>query len=309
MLNGLGRFDVIVLVTGGTGFIGSQVVAALQRRGDQVYQFIRPPHLVRSNEIMWNPMEGFLDRSKLRRCDAVIHLAGESLFGRWTQAKKHRVRESRVKSARLLVDYIAGMEQRPEVLISASGANFYGDRGETSLTEESPMGDGFLPEIASDWEAVCREAEKSGIRTVQMRFGMVLSASGGALAKMLPLFSCYLGASFGSGRQYMPWISLTDAAAAVLFALDNPRVKGPVNSVSPNAVTNAEFSHTLAATLGRRCFLRIPAFALKAVFGQLARELLLSSTRAVPRKLLDAGFTFKYPDLARCLEATLAKEN
>ena len=299
---------MIILVSGATGFIGSAVAAALRHRGDEVYPLIRPPRLVRSNEIMWNPMEGFLDKSKLRRCDAIIHLAGENLFGRWTETKKRRVYQSRIKGSQLLVDYIAEMDRRPRVLISASGVGFYGDCGDALLTEESPVGEGFLCEVARDWEAACREAEKSAVRTVQMRFGVVLSAYGGALAKMLPAFSLNLGGPLGSGRQYMPWVALADAVGAILFALDYGRLKGPVNVVSPNTMTNKEFSRTLAHALGRKCFLRVPAIVLKAVFGQVAREVFLSSTRAVPRKLMDAGFEFQYPDLAHCIEATLAEE-
>ncbi|MBE0537020.1 MAG: TIGR01777 family protein [Phycisphaerae bacterium] len=297
-----------MLLTGATGFIGSAVVEALRQRGDEVYRLIRPPQLVRSNEIVWNPAENFLDKSKLRRCDAIIHLAGENLYGRWTENKKRRVYQSRIKGSQLLVDYIAEMDRRPRVLISASGVGYYGDRGETSLTEESPMGEGFLAEVSRDWEAACREAEKHTVRTVQMRFGMVLSTRGGALPKMLPPFSLHLGGPLGSGRQYMPWVALADAVGAILFALDNGRLKGPVNVVSPTQVTNAEFSRTLARTMGRKCFLRVPAFVLKAVFGQLARELLLSSTCVVPRKLMDAGYAFKYAGLAPCLEAALAEE-
>jgi uncharacterized protein (TIGR01777 family) len=300
--------EMIVLVTGASGFIGSAVTAALERRGDEVYRLIRPPQLVRSNEIMWNPVEGFLDKSKLRRCDAVIHLAGENLYGRWTEKKKRRIYQSRIKSSRLLVDYMADMERRPRVFVAASGVGIYGDRGDEVLTEDASMGGGFLAEVARDWEAACREADKLMVRTVQLRFGVVLDADGGALAKMLPAFSLCLGGPLGSGRQYMPWVSLTDAVNVILFALDNGRVKGPVNVVSPNAVTNEEFSRTLAQALRRKCFLRVPEFVLRVVFGQVAREVLLASTRAVPQKLLDAGFEFRYADLAHCLEATLKGE-
>ncbi len=296
---------MITLVTGSTGLIGSVVVDALREAGHEVYRLIRPPRQARANEIMWNPMEGSIDKSKLRGCDAVIHLAGESIAGRWTAAKRKRIYDSRIKGSRLLCEYIGEMNNRPRVFISASGVGYYGNQGETFLTEDAPAGEGFLTKVACDWEAACRKAGEFGVRTVQTRFAMVLSKAGGALPKMLPAFKLNLGGPLGGGKQYMPWVSIDDVVSVIMFALENDAVAGPVNVVSPQTVTNAEFSQTLARTLHRGCIFGVPKFVLKLMFGDMARELLLFSNRAVPQKLLDAGFKFKHADLAEALVATL----
>ncbi|MCD6393625.1 MAG: TIGR01777 family oxidoreductase [Planctomycetes bacterium] len=296
---------MITLVTGSTGLIGSVVADALRGAGHEVYRLIRPPRQAGADEILWDPMEGSIDKSKLGGCDAVIHLAGESIAGRWTAAKRKRIYDSRVKGSRLLCEYIAGMDSRPKVFISASGVGYYGDRGETLLTEEAPAGEGFLTKVACDWEAACRKAGEFGVRTVQTRFGMVLSKDGGALSKMLPAFKLNLGGPLGGGKQYMPWVSIDDVVSVIMFALENDTIAGPVNVVSPQTVTNREFSRALARTLHRGCFFRVPEFVLKLIFGDMGRELLLFSNRAVPQKLLDAGFEFKHPDLAEALAAVL----
>ncbi len=296
---------MITLVTGSTGLIGSAVVDALREAGHEVYRLIRPPRQAGADEILWDPMEGSIDMSKLRGCDAVIHLAGESIAGRWTAAKRKRIYDSRVNGSRLLCDYIAEMDSRPRVFISASGVGYYGDQGERLLTEEAAMGEGFLCKVAGDGEAACRRADEFGVRTVHTRLAMVLSKAGGALPKMLPAFKLNLGGPLGGGKQYMPWVSIDDVVSVIMFALENSAIEGPVNVVSPQAVTNREFSQALARTLHRRCIFSVPEFVLKLMFGDMARELLLFSTRAVPQKLLDAGFEFKYADLAEALAATL----
>ena len=298
---------MITLVTGSTGLIGSVVADALREAGHELYRLIRPPRQAGVNEILWDPAEGSIDKSKLRGCDAVIHLAGESIAGRWTAAKRKRIYDSRIEGSRLLCEYIEEMDNRPRVFISASGVGYYGDQGETLLTEEAAMGEGFLCKVACDWEAACRKAGEFGVRTVQTRFGVVLSKAGGALPKMLPAFKLNLGGPLGGGKQYMPWVSIDDVVSVIMFALENDAVAGPVNVVSPQTVTNREFSQTLARTLHRRCIFGVPKFVLKLMFGEMARELLLFSTRAVPQKLLDAGFEFKHPDLAEALAAALGK--
>jgi uncharacterized protein (TIGR01777 family) len=299
---------MITLVTGSTGLIGSAVVEALREAGHEVYRLIRPPRQAGADEILWDPMEGVIDKSKLRGCDAVIHLAGESIAGRWTAAKRKRIYDSRVKSSRLLCEYIAEMDNRPRVFISSSGVGYYGDQGERLLTEESLKGEGFLCTVACDWEAACRRADEFGVRTVQMRLGVVLSKNGGALPKMLPAFKLNLGGPLGGGKQYMPWVSLDDVVSVIMFVVENSTIAGPVNVVSPQTVTNAEFSQTLARTLRRRCFFGVPKFVLKLMFGDMGRELLLFSTRAVPQKLLDAGFEFKHADLAETLQVILKSQ-
>ena len=298
---------MITLVTGSTGLIGSAAVDALRGAGHEVYRLIRPPRSAGANEILWDPMEGAIDKSKLGACDAIIHLAGESIAGRWTAAKRKRIYDSRVKGSRLLCEFIAGMDSRPKVFISASGVGYYGDQGARLLTEEAAMGEGFLCKVACDWEAACRRADEFGVRTVQTRFGVVLSKDGGALPKMLPAFKLNLGGPLGGGRQYMPWVSIDDVVSVIMFALENDRIAGPVNVVSPQTVTNREFSRALARTLHRGCIFCVPKFVLKLMFGEMGRELLLFSNRAVPQKLLDAGFEFKHPDLAEALAATLGK--
>ncbi len=296
---------MITLVTGSTGLIGSVVVDALKEAGHDVYRLIRPPRQAGADEILWDPMGGSIDKSKLRGCDAVIHLAGESIAGRWTAAKRERIYQSRVKGSRLLCEYIGGMDNRPRVFISASGVGYYGDQGDKLLTEEAAIGEGFLCDVAGDWEAACRQAADFGVRTVQTRFAMVLSKAGGALPRMLPAFKLNLGGPLGGGKQFMPWVSIDDVVSVIMFALENGAIKGPVNVVSPQTVTNREFSQALARTLHRRCFFRIPELVLKLMFGNMARELLLFSNRAVPQKLLDAGFQFQHPDLAEALAAVL----
>ena len=285
--------------------IGSAVVAALKGAGHEVYRLIRPPRTAGGDEILWDPMGDFIDMSKLGGCDAVIHLAGESIAGRWPAAKRERIYDSRVKGSRLLCEYIERMDNRPRVFISASGVGYYGDQGDKLLTEEAGKGEGFLCDVAADWESACRRANEFGVRTVQTRFGMVLSKAGGALPRMLPAFRLNLGGPLGSGKQYMPWVSIDDVVSVIMFALENSAIEGPVNVVSPQAVTNREFSQALARMLHRGCFFRVPKFVLKLMFGDMARELLLFSTRAVPRKLLDAGFEFKHADLAEALAAAL----
>lgn len=296
---------MITLVTGSTGLIGSVVVDALRGAGHEVYRLIRPPRQAGADEILWDPMEGSIDKSKLGACDAVIHLAGESIAGRWTAAKRKRIYDSRIKGSRLLCEFIAEMDNRPRVFISASGVGYYGDQGERLLTEEAAMGEGFLCKVACDWEAECRRADEFGVRTVQMRLAMVLSKDGGALPRMLPAFKLNLGGPLGGGKQYMPWVSIDDVVSVIMFALENDAVAGPVNVVSPQTVTNREFSQTLARTLHRGCIFCVPGFVVRLMFGEMGRQLLLFSNRAVPQKLLDAGFEFKHADLAEALAATL----
>jgi hypothetical protein len=237
--------------------------------------------------------------------DAVIHLSGESVTGRWTSAKKRRIRDSRVVSTRNLSQALASAEKKPTVFLCASAIGYYGNRGEEVLTEDSPSGTGFLAEVSREWEAATKPASDAGIRTVNLRIGIVLSRNGGALKPMLLPFRLGLGGRIGSGRQWWSWIHIDDLISAIWQILKTDAVSGPVNMTAPNPATNAEFTRTLATALHRPAILPIPAFAARLAFGELADEGLLSSARVKPKKLLASGFTFRFPNLGDALKALL----
>ena len=237
--------------------------------------------------------------------DVVIHLSGESVAGRWTEAKKRRIRESRIVSTQNVSQALAGAEKPPRTFICASAIGYYGDRGDEVLQEDSASGAGFLPEVCSDWELAANAAATVAIRVVNLRLGLVLSRQGGALKPMLLPFRLGWGGKIGSGRQWWSWIHVDDAVSAVNHILERQSVSGPVNTSAPNPVTNAEFTQTLASTLKRPALLPVPAVAAKIAFGQFAKEGLLSSARVLPKKLIDSGFDFQYPDLAAALKSLL----
>jgi hypothetical protein len=238
--------------------------------------------------------------------DAVIHLAGESVVGRWTDAKKKAIRESRVLGTRNLAAALARSEAKPRVLVCASAVGFYGNRGEEILREESPAGLGFLPEVCGEWEDASRIAAEAGIRTVNLRIGLVLTAKGGALAKMLTPFKLGLGGRMGSGRQWLSWIHVDDIVGGIQHVIGTESLSGPVNLVAPNAVRNAEFTRVLASVLRRPVFCPVPEFALGLAFGKMAaEELLLASQRVEPGKLLASGYTFRFSELRAALENLL----
>jgi uncharacterized protein (TIGR01777 family) len=232
--------------------------------------------------------------------DVVIHLSGESVAGRWTQAKKRRIRDSRVVSTCNLSQALASAEKKPAVFLCASAIGYYGNRGEEVLAEESPSGTGFLAEVSRQWEAATKPASDAGIRTVNLRIGIVLSRDGGALKQMLLPFRFGLGGRIGSGRQWWSWIHIDDLISAIWHILQTQSV-GPVNMTAPNPTTNAGFTRTLAATLHRPAMLPIPAFAARLAFGELADEGLLASARVEPKKLLASGFEFQFPELGAAL--------
>lgn len=233
--------------------------------------------------------------------DAVIHLSGESVAGRWTAEKKRRIRESRVVGTSNLSRALAKAERPPRTFICASAIGFYGNRGDEVLTEESPPGTGFLPEVCREWEAATESDERVGIRTVNLRFGIVLSRHGGALKQMLLPFRLGLGGKIGSGRQWYSWIHIGDAVSAVVHILQEESFRGPINMTAPNPVKNAEFTKTLGSTLQRPAVFAVPTFAAKLAFGEFAEEGLLASARVIPRKLRDSGFEFRYPELRAAL--------
>jgi uncharacterized protein (TIGR01777 family) len=257
--------------------------------------------------VVWDPAKGIVNPGPLESADAIVHLAGENIAGgRWTAAVKERIRSSRVEGTRNLVRSLEGMQRRPETLICASAIGFYGDRGDEVLAEDSPAGNGYLADVCNAWEHEAMAATKLGMRVVCVRIGVVLSPKGGALAKMLLPFKLCLGGNVGSGKQYWSWIGLHDLARAIQFCIENESMQGPVNAVSPNPVTNAEFTKSVANVLHRPAVFPLPAFMAKLVLGEMAEELLLASVRVVPNELTTHGFQFGQPDLSDCLRYELS---
>jgi uncharacterized protein (TIGR01777 family) len=295
-----------VVIAGASGLIGSALRQALREDGHQVRRLVRRRAAL-GDEIAWDPARGELDPRALAGTDAVVNLAGESLAdGRWTAKRRERILNSRTESTRTLVVTLRHVAPRPAVLLNASAVGYYGERGEEVLSERSVAGTGFLPEVCLAWETTADGAARAGMRAVFLRFGVVLARQGGALAQMLPLFRAGLGGRLGSGRQWMSWISLGDAVGAIRYALFDDRCRGPLNVVAPEPVRNAEFARALGRVLHRPAFLPVPALALRAVFGRMADEALLASTRAVPEKLIETGYTFRAPTLETALRGVLA---
>lgn len=290
-------------MTGSTGLVGTEMTRALRAAGHEVTRIVRSygglPH--GEHAVVWHPSQGQIEADGLEAHDVVVHLAGESLAGVWTPAKKRRIRESREQGTKLLAQTIAGLKQKPRALFSASGLNIYADRGAQEVDEGGEPGSGFVADVARVWEASTRAASDAGVRVVNMRFGNVLSPRGGMLEVVLPLFRLGLGAKFGDGTQYWPWIALDDITPAMLHVLERPEIAGPVNFVAPQPVTNAEFTDALAAAVRRPAFLTVPGFAAKLAPGHMADELLLSGARVVPRRLLESGYEFRHPELRAAL--------
>lgn len=290
-----------VLVTGSSGLIGSALVPFLTAAGHSVTRLVRSQPRPGIAEVYWNPATKTMDTAGLEGFDAVVHLAGENIATRWTAAKKARIRESRVEGTRLLADSLAAAARPPKVIVCASAIGYYGERGEEILREESPPGSGFLSDVCRAWEAAAEPAARRGVRVVHLRIGVVLSAAGGALARMLLPFKLGMGGRLGSGRQYMSWIVLDDMVGVMQAALTNETLRGAVNAVAPRPVTNLEFTKTLGRVLSRPTLFPFPAFAARLAFGQMADEILLASTRVEPARLLAAGYKFRYPELGGAL--------
>ena len=302
-----------ILICGSTGLVGSALVAHLQEKGDEVLRLVRDRNALGPNDIFWDPAAGQLEADKLEGVDAVVNLAGENVAtGRWTTAKKARIRDSRVKGAQLLSKALVGLRRKPQALIAASAIGFYGDRGDDLLDEHSAPGEGFLPDVCREWEAAsqaaqaAQAAEAGGIRVALLRIGVVLSTRGGALAKLLTPFKLGLGGRIGHGRQYMSWITLTDLVRVIDFALNTESLRGPVNAVAPQPVTNADFAKELGRALSRPALAPLPAFVARALFGEMGETLLLAGAHVLPAKLKQAGFSFEHPDLRTALAAELA---
>ena len=296
-----------IAVTGSSGLIGSVLGPFLAAGGHRVVRMVRSPK-VGSDAILWDPGAGIQDPARLEGFDVVVHLAGENLVqGRWTPEKKQRIRDSRITGTRLLSQALAGLREPPKVLICASAIGYYGHRGDEVLTETSPPGSGFLAEVCQAWEAAAESARQRGIRVVSLRTGVVLSAAGGALAFMRTPFQLGVGGPLGSGQQYMSWIALDDLLGLIHHALLIDRVRGPLNTVAPNPVTNMEFTKTLGHVLRRPTVFPVPPFALRLLMGEVADEVLLTSTRAMPTQALQTQYTFRYPHLEEALRHVLGR--
>ncbi len=295
-----------ILISGASGFLGSALTRALSAAGHQPVALVRREP--RADEVQWDP-EQPLDPAKLAACDAVVHLAGKNIAGRWTERFKREVLESRVHGTRTLATAAAESFRRtgqPRAFVSASGIGYYGNRGDELLTEDSSAGTGFLAEVSKQWEAATAPASDAGVRVVCLRIGVVLARDGGALKPLLLPFRMGLGGKIGSGKQYWSWVALEDVVGAMMFALENESLRGPVNIVAPSPVRNAEFVGALARTLHRPAIFPFPEFAVRALLGEMGQELLLTSARVAPQKLRQAGYAFRYSDLAQTLHAILS---
>lgn len=291
-----------IAITGATGFIGAALVRRLQSAGHSVLRIGRKRNGAAPPDVAWDAATT-LDAAALEGVNGVVHLAGESIAQRWSDAVRRAIRDSRVQGTALLAQTLAGLERKPAVLVSMSAIGIYGNRGDELLDESASPGSGFLPDIAAAWESSADAARGAGIRVVHPRLGIVLSPGGGALAKLLPIFSLGIGGKIGSGRQWMSWISLTDTLRALEFALTTPTLEGAVNVTAPNPVTNAEFTAVLGRVLRRPTFAPVPEFAIELLYGDMGRATVIEGQRVVPRKLLDAGFRFEQDALESALRA------
>ena len=297
-----------VLISGSTGLVGSALRASLSAAGHTCSALVRQGKPSDAGDVPWDADAGSVDRDALAAAqpDVVVHLAGESIAaGRWTEARKKRLRDSRIVGTRAIAEAIAELPRRPRVLLCASAIGYYGPQRSDTLTEASEPGNDFLANLCRDWEAATQPAAEAGIRTVHLRFGVILSPRGGALAKMLTPFKLGVGGVIGSGEQVWSWISLDDAVAAIEHAIHCDALQGPANVVTPQPVTNRQFTKTLGCVLSRPTILPMPAFAARLAFGEMADALLLASQRVEPTRLLDTGFTFKHPQLEAALRSLL----
>lgn len=293
-----------VVVTGSSGLIGTALTDVLEADGHEVVRLVRREPLT-YDEVRWDPASGRLDPRLLGRVDAAVHLAGAGVgVRRWTESYKRLMWRSRIDSTTVLARTLAALPDRPRVLLSASGVDYYDDLGGAPVDESGAPGAAFLSGLCQDWEAATTPAADAGIRVCRMRFAVVLSRRGGALAAMLPLFRLGLGGRLGDGSQYWTWVALADVLRAVRFLLARDDVAGPVNVAAPNAVTNAEFTRALGAAVGRPAVLPAPAPALRLALGEYADQI-LCSRRVLPRRLLDAGFEFRYPTVDAAISAAL----
>lgn len=295
-----------ILISGATGLIGKHLIPTLEAKGHEIFSLVRKDPK-NDREIQWDSESGFAEseQGKLEGFDAVIHMAGEPIAQTWTKEKKRLIKESRVTGTRVLVSALDKTKEPPKHFISASAIGYYGNRGDEILTEESAAGEGFLPEICVPWEAEARKAADFGARVVFLRTGIVLSKDGGALAQMRTPFGFGVGGVIGSGKQWMSWLALEDMISVIHYALENTSVRGAINCTAPNPVTNETFTKTLGEVINRPTIIPIPEFGVKFVFGEMGETLLLEGARVIPKKLQDAGFSFKHPDLKEAIKKAL----
>ncbi|MFE2446875.1 TIGR01777 family oxidoreductase [Streptomyces sp. NPDC059426] len=293
-----------IAVTGSSGLIGTALVRSLREDGHQVVRLVRRPPRA-EDEVEWGPRREWVDTKGLMGCAAVVHLAGAGVGDRrWTDAYKKEIRDSRVLGTAALAEAIASLDTPPRVLVSGSAVGFYGDTGERAVDESAPPGHGFLPDLCQDWEAAAAAAQEAGVRTVFTRTGLVISSEGGAWGRLFPLFKLGLGGRMGSGRQYWSFIALRDHIAALRHILDTPELTGPVNLTAPAPATNREITAAMGRVLRRPTLFTVPAPALRIALGEMSGDV-LGSVRAIPRRLLDSGFTFTYPHVDEAIKAAL----
>ncbi len=293
-----------ILVTGASGLIGSALLPYLLNKGHSVIKLEREKSPV--SGLFWDPGNNIIELRNNKSFDAVIHLAGENVGdGRWTKKKKERIVSSRINGTSLISETIARLDPKPKIMLSASGIGFYGDQGNRIITENDSAGKGFLSDVCLKWEAATKPAKEAGIRVVYLRIAPVLSLKGGIIKKLLPVFKLGCGASMGPGTQYLSWIVMSDLMDAVDFILHNNTIEGPVNLCTPNPVTNFQFAKTLGRVVSRPVIFNLPSTVLKTIFGEMAKEELLFSTRAVPDRLINSNFEFTFPEVEKGLRNIL----
>jgi len=297
-----------ILVSGSSGLVGSALVPYLRADGHQVLRLVRRPLQKDDEEIYWDPVAGTLEIDSLEGLDVVVSLAGENIGkGRWTEEKKRRILESRIKGTRLLSETLSRLASPPRVLVCASAIGYYGDTQGRSVSEEDGPGALFVSRVCRELEASVQDAAASGIRVVYLRIGVVLSTAGGALARMLIPFKLGMGGKLGSGKQYLSWVALEDLTGIIAHAIREEKIRGPANAVAPHPVTNLEFTKTLGKVLGRPTLCPMPTPAVRMLFGQMGEELLLAGSRVEPRRLGETGYTFRFPHLEQALRHLMGK--
>ncbi len=293
-----------VAITGSSGLIGTSLVSFLSEKSVTVSKILRENP--KDDNISWKPEDGDWNSAFTGGVDGIVHLAGENIAsGKWTRKKKEKIRNSRIEGTKKLCEHILKLPTPPSVLVCASAIGYYGNRGVEFLNEGSSRGSGFLPDVCLGWEEAAESVSKAGVRVVSVRFGIVLSKDGGALAKMMTPFKMGMGGKIGSGAQYMSWVAMDDVTGAIYHTLVTGSLKGPVNVTAPNPVTNKEFTNTLGEVLKRPAVVPMPAFAAKLAFGEMANDLLLASTKVAPKRLSDSGYEFQYPELENALRHIL----
>ena len=294
-----------IAVTGSSGLVGQALIDLLKTQGHEVIRIVRKAAPSSERTVLWDPEARTIDLNGLEGVEGVVHLAGESIVGRWTEVLKNKILKSRVEGTRWIAESIARMKNPPKVLVCASAIGFYGDRGQEALNESSSKGTGFLSDVCQAWEDAASPAKKAGIRTVHLRIGIILSKRGGALAKMMLPFKLGIGGILGDGKQFMSWIALEDVTGVILHALKNNSLEGAVNTVSPKPVANRDFTKALGKALHRPTLFPVPPFAIRSLFGEMADALLLASAQVYPKKLQESGYSFKYSELSSLFSSIL----